>query len=161
MNVFLKTICAVLAAAALAACANLIGPRQIDVPLSKLQAGMDRRFPVHNKAMELFDINLSGPQLALLPMSGRVALTMEASVAPFFTSRAWHGSLVLSGRLFVDTARGGIFMGEPQVERFAIDGMDETRQRQLAKAATALMNKLARDTPLYSFRMEELRYAGV
>ena len=52
-------------------------------------------------------------------------------------------------------------MGEPQVDKFVVDGMDEARQRQLGKVANILVNKAIRDVPVYSFRMEELRYAGV
>jgi hypothetical protein len=150
-----------LAAGVLAACASLVGPRQIEVPLYKLQAGLDRRFPVNNRALELFDIQLSRPQLALQPDSDRVALTMDAVVAPPFLKQSWSGRLALSGRLYVDAARGAVFITDPHVDQFVVDGMDEGRQRQLGKVANILMNKVVRDVPVYSFRMEDLRYAGV
>ena len=66
-----------------------------------------------------------------------------------------------SGRLYVDPARGAVLMREPRVERFAIDGVDEARQRQFGKVANVLMNKAIGDVPVYNFRMEDLRYAGV
>jgi hypothetical protein len=150
-----------LACGVLASCASLVGPRQIEVPLYKLQAGIDRRFPVDNRVLELFDIRLSRPQLTLLAGSDRVALNMEAYVAPPFIKQSWSGSLALSGRLVVDPARGAVLMSEPRVDKFAIDGVDEARQRQLGKVANVLMNKVIRDVPVYSFRMEDLRYAGV
>ena len=151
----------VLACGALASCASLVGPRQIEIPLTKLQAGIDRRFPVDNRVLELFDIRLSRPQLTLQPGTDRVALNMEAYVAPPFMKQSWSGSLALSGRLVVDPARGAVIMSEPRVDKFAIDGVDEARQRQLGKVANVLMTKVIRDVPVYSFRMEDLRYAGV
>ena len=151
----------VLACGVLASCASLVGPRQIEVPLTKLQAGIDRRFPVDNRVLELFDIRLSRPQLTLQPGTDRVALNMEAYVAPPFMKQSWSGSLALSGRLVVDPARGAVIMSEPRVDKFAIDGVDEARQRQLGKVANVLMTKVIRDVPVYSFRMEDLRYAGV
>lgn len=150
-----------LACAVLASCASLVGPRQIQIPLDKLQAGIDRRFPVDNRVLELFDIQLSRPQLMLQAGSDRVALSMDAYVAPPFIRQSWRGSLALSGRLVVDAARGAVLMTEPRVERFAIDGVDEARQRQFGKVANVLMNKVIRDVPVYSFRMDDLRYAGV
>jgi hypothetical protein len=145
----------------LASCAGLIGPRQIEVPLTKLQAGMDRRFPVNNRILELFDIQLSRPQLTIVPDSDRIALAMNASIAPPFIRQAWSGSMALSGRLFVDAARGAVFMGEPRVDHFTVDGADENRQRQFTRVANVLMDNVVRDIPVYTFRMEDLRYAGV
>ena len=39
--------------------------------------------------------------------------------------------------------------------------MDNLVQRQLTRAANGLMDTLVLDIPVYTFRMEELRYAGV
>jgi hypothetical protein len=52
-------------------------------------------------------------------------------------------------------------MAEPRVDQFVIDGMDPALQRQLNRAANKLMDKVVADVPVYSFRMEDLRYAGV
>ena len=151
----------VLAGGVLASCASLVGPRQVEIPLAKLQAGVDRRFPLNNRALELFDIQLSRPQLTLLAGSDRVSLAMDAYVAPPFMKQSWSGSLALSGRLYVDAARSAVLMADPHVDRFTIDGMDESRQRQLGKVANVLVGKVISDVPVYSFRMEDLRYAGV
>jgi hypothetical protein len=156
-----KAIGVFLVASMLASCASFLGPRQVELPLSRLQAGLDRRFPVDNRLLEVFDVHLSRPQLAILPDSDRVALTMEADVSPPFIRASWSGSLALSGRLYIDAVRGAVFMAEPRVDRFAINGVDESRQRQLTKVASLLMDKVIRDVPVYSFRMEDLRYAGV
>ena len=156
-----------LAAGMLASCASLIGPRQIDIPLYKLQAGIERRFPLDNRVLELFDIRLSRPRLTLQAGTDRVALEIDAYVAPPFIQQSWSASLALSGRLTVDPVRGAVLMGEPRVERFGIAGADgvagveNARQRQFGKFANVLMDKVIKDVPVYSFRMEELRYAGV
>jgi hypothetical protein len=153
-------LCGVLACGLLASCASLVGPRQVEIPLHKLQAGVDRRFPINNRALELFDIHLSRPQLSLAN-ADRVGLDMDASVAPPFMKQSWSGSLTLSGRLVVDPARGAVFITDPQVDRFVIDGMDPGRQRQLSKFANVLIGEVVTDMPVYSFRMEDLRYGGV
>ena len=148
------------AAAALSSCASILGPREVDLPLSKLQAGLDRRFPVDNRLLELFDVRLSRPQLAVLP-GDRVALTVDANVAQSFLRNPLSGSLAFSGRLYVDSARSGIYLAEPRLERFTISGLDESVGRQLSRAANGLLDKAILDIPVYSFRMDELRYAGV
>jgi hypothetical protein len=148
------------AAAALTSCASILGPREVDLPLSKLQAGIDRRFPMDNRLLELFDLRLSRPQLAVLP-GDRVALTVDASVAQSFLRNPLSGSLAFSGRLYVDQAKNGLYLAEPRLERFTISGMDESVSRQLSRAANGLLDRAILDIPVYSFRMDELRYAGV
>jgi hypothetical protein len=125
---------AVAAAGLLASCAGLIGPRQFEVPLERLQKNLGQRFPVSHR---------------------------ELTVSPMLMRQSWRGSLALSGRLVVDNVRNAVFLADAQVDRFAIDGMGESQQRQIAGAANVLADKLIRDVPLYSFKPEDLRYAGV
>jgi hypothetical protein len=157
----MKKLLIALCLLALSGCAGLVGPRDIEVPLHKLQSGLDRRFPMHNRAMELFDIELTRPRIATLPDSGRIALAFDASVAPPFLRQSWRASLALSGRLYVDAARNAIMLADPGVDSFVVEGVDEARQRQLRKLAGVLAQQVVADLPLYHFRPEELRYGGV
>lgn len=146
---------------ALAGCANLAGPRDIELPLHKLQAALDRRFPLTNRALELFEVELTRPRLSTLPDSGRMALALDAAVALPLLRQSWRGNLALSGRLYFDPARQAVMLAEPSVHSFAVDGLDESRRRQLHRVADALIDKVAADVPLYQLRPEELRYGGV
>ena len=157
----MKKLFAILCLLALSGCASLAGPRDIELPLHKLQSGLDRRFPIQNRALELFDIALSRPRISTLPDSGRIALRLDASVTPPFLRQSWRGSLALSGRLYIDPARNAVMMAEPGVDSFVVDGLDQSRQGQLLKVANILMEKVVADVPLYHFRPEDLRYAGV
>jgi hypothetical protein len=156
-----KAMLALAACGLLASCASVVGPREVELPLHKLQAGIDRRFPLDNRMLELFDVRLSRPQLSIQPERDRVSLTVTADVAPFFARKTWGGSLELSGRLYVDPARQGVFLAEPHVDRLDIGGADIAGQRQVAKIADMVMEEVVRDMPVYSFRTEDLRYAGV
>lgn len=156
-----KLILLALACALLTSCASMVGPREIDIPLHKLQASLDRRFPISNRILELFEVELTRPQLSVLPDTNRIALAMDASIAPPFTRQSWRGRLALSGRLYIDPARNAVLMAEPRVDNFTIDGADEARQRQITHVANVLMDKVVGDTPLYHFRPEDLRYGGV
>lgn len=156
-----KRILLALACAFLTSCAGMVGPRDIDIPLHKLQASLDRRFPISSRILELFDVELTRPQLSVLPDTNRIALNMDVSIAPPFIRQSWRGRLALSGRLYIDPARNAVLMAEPRVDHFTIDGADEARQRQITHVANVLMEKAVGDTPLYHFRPEDLRYAGM
>jgi len=54
-----------------------------------------------------------------------------------------------------------VFLADAHVDRFDIEGMDSGRANDLGHAADALMNQLVRDVAIYSFRPEDLRYAGM
>jgi hypothetical protein len=111
--------------------------------------------------LDLISVHLSQPQLAIEPGTDRVALSISADVAPSFLGKNLTGSLQLSGRLYVDPARSGVFMADPRVDRLDIAGANLSGQRELAKIASFVMDEVVRDVPLYSFRTEDLRYAGV
>lgn len=145
-------------ASLLASCSSLIGPREVELPLHKLQAGLDKRFPVNQRLLELFDVQLTRPQLAIQPEHDRVALAVEASVAPPF-ARAWTGNIAFSGRLYVDPGRAAVMMAEPRVDRLQLGNAEA--ERQLTRVANGLIDTVARDMPVYTFEQKDLRYAGV
>jgi hypothetical protein len=157
----LALVGAAVAAGLLASCAGMIGPRQFELPLERLQKNLGQRFPVHHRVLGVFDVQLSNPQLSSVGQNDRVALSAELSVSPILVRNTWRGNIALSGRLVVDNVRNAVFLSDAQVDRFAIDGVGESQQRQIAGAGSILADKLIRDVPLYSFKPEDLRYAGV
>ncbi len=157
----LKLAAAPAAAALLASCAGLTGPRQLEIPLEKLQANLGKHFPVRHRALGVFDVQVSNPQVMTLRENDRIALSADLTVSPILVRQSWRGSLAISGRLVVDNVRNAVFLSDAQVDRFAVDGMGETQQRQVAGAANILADKLIRDVPVYSYKPEDLRFAGV
>ncbi|OBV37791.1 DUF1439 domain-containing protein [Janthinobacterium psychrotolerans] len=159
---FLKT--AAIAAAActmLASCSTLIGPRDVTVSLAKMQQGLERRFPIDKRVLSLIDVRATNPQLSLQPERERVALSVDAAVTPPFLRQQWRGNLAMSGRLRLDVQRNAVYLFDASVDKLTIDGMDEAQQRQFAKVASLLADQLMHETPIYTFKPEDLRYAGV
>ena len=145
----------------LAACATLIGPRQIELPQERLQQNLERKFPKYQRVLGVFEVELSHPELAILPENNRVALTFDLNVTPLLARQAWRGNMVVSGRLNVDGARNAVYLSEAHVDHFAIDNMDEGKQNQLASVANLLSDTLLKDVALHTFAPQELQYAGV
>src|SRR5437764_6936106 len=145
----------------LASCASLSGPRRVELSQARLQAGLERRFPMNNRMLQLLDVQLARPQLTILPESDRVALGLGVSVAPPLLGQSWHGSMALSGRLVLDPSRNAVFLTDTHLDRFDVDGIDADRARDIGRAADMLVNQMVRDVAVYNFRPEDLRYAGV
>jgi hypothetical protein len=161
MTRLLKLAAVPAAAAMLASCAGLTGPRQVEIPLEKLQANMGKRFPLHHRALGVFDIQVANPQLTTLRENDRILLGADLTVSPILVRQSWRGSLAISGRLVVDNVRNAVFLSDAQVDRFAVDGMGEAQQRQVAGVANILADKVIRDVPVYSYKPEDLRFAGI
>ena len=156
-----STAAAFIACGALASCSTLIGPRDVNVSLAKMQQGLERRFPIDKRVLSVLDVKLTHPQLSLQPERERVALSIDASVAPPFIRQNWRGNLAMSGRLVLDPQRNAVYLSEASVDKVSIDGMDESQQRQFAKVASLVADQLMHETPIYTFKPDELRYAGV
>jgi hypothetical protein len=156
---FLVASC--IAAATLAGCASFIGPRDMEIPMHRLQSGLEKRFPVHHRALGLFDIELVRPQLTADGQSDRLALTTDLAVTSLLARSGWQGSLTLSGYLKVDNERNAVYLADARVENFTVNGLDERTQGRLGAVGNVLADSLIRDVPLYSFKPDDLRYAGV
>jgi hypothetical protein len=161
LNRYAKRAAPLMLACLLAACASLIGPRQVELPQERMQRDLDRKFPMHHRVLGMFDVELSHPQLAILADNDRVALNVDLNVAPLLARQVWHGSMAISGRLKVDSLHNAIYIADARVDRFVMDNLDEGKQNQLASVANLLSDNIIREVPVHTFRPEELRYAGV
>lgn len=148
------------AAALLAGCASITGPREVEVPLERLQRGLEERFPMQQRALGVFELQLSRPQLSILRDNDRLALSTTVAVTSPL-SRPLQGNVALSGRLQVDNVRNAVVLSDARIEGFSIDGTDAGTRGQLAAAANVVVERLVRDVPVYHFRPDELRYLGV
>lgn len=161
MTVRIRNLLLVLFACfALSSCAGFMGPRNLELPLSTLQASLEKRFPFGNRVLEIFDVNISNPRLALQPGSSRIVTTLDASVAPSFLKNSWRGSLAVSGMLALDHQRGAVVLADPRVENMRIDGVDPAYARQVNRIGALLIEQAFRDISLYKFNPHDFRYAG-
>lgn len=145
----------------LSSCANLLGPRTMELSLAQLQESFSRKFPFNNRFLELFDVRVTNPRLALEPHTNRLITTMDASVAPPFMQRSWNGSFTLSGSLQVDPVRRAVVLADPRVENFSPDAMGGPYGRQITKIGTLLAEQLLQDMPLYTFDARDFSYGGM
>jgi hypothetical protein len=147
-------------ASLLASCATLMGQRNVDIPIEKLQQALSEKFPFNNRYLELLDIRVTNPRVSLQPETNRITTSMDTAISPPFLKGSWTGKLAISGNLKFDASRNALVLGEPRVEQFAIDGLDPLYANRIAKVGSLLAEELFKDSTLYTFKPEDLRYAG-
>ncbi|MGH8810007.1 MAG: DUF1439 domain-containing protein [Noviherbaspirillum sp.] len=144
----------------LSSCATLLGPRDVEIPLAKLQESIAGRFPFNNRYLELLDVRVTNPRVALQPDTNRILTSMDASIAPPFVNKSWNGNMAVSGQPRFDPSRGALVLAEPRVETFNVSGLDPLYANKITLVGGLLAEQLLKDMPLYTFRPEELRVAG-
>ncbi|WP_246860506.1 DUF1439 domain-containing protein [Noviherbaspirillum sp. UKPF54] len=144
----------------LASCASLLGQRDVEIPLAKLQEAMANRFPFNNRYLELLDVRVTNPRVSLQPGTNRILTSMDTSIAPPFSNQSWTGSLAISGQLRVDPARNALVLAEPRVENFAVNGLDSPFANKIVRVGALVAEQLLKDMPLYTFQPDQFRYGG-
>ncbi len=164
MPVFLALFTALL----LSSCAALIGPRDVEFPLTKLQQSVDKRLPFSQRYLGLFEITASKAQLSLPPEQNRLppeqnrlSMVTDVTLAMPLLGKSWSGKMAISGVLTLDNPHSAVTLQEPKLDSLVLDGLDNTYAAQVTQIGNLLARQLLANVPLYTFKPEDLRYAGV
>ena len=133
------------AALALFGC-NGFGPRTVELSQARLQELVARHFPVDKRLLDAFDVTLDSPGVALQPEANRISVEMSLRAhggGPIQTRLS--GSLLVSEGLRFEPSDNTIRLVDVQVERFVIDGLPASWQRQLDRLGKPLARGLLED----------------
>ncbi len=139
-------------------CASLLPMQEVEVPLSRLQREMDKRFPQTNRYLDLFDVTLSQPVLSLQPDSERLVAAFNARVLPPLAKKPLEGRLQVSGMLRIDPKRRAIVLVEPRLDSLGTLAM--AGQGQFGKLGVLLAEELLDNTVLYTFSPDAFTVLG-
>jgi hypothetical protein len=67
------------ALAVLSGCTSLLGTHDVDISESQLTLLLARQFPMERKVMEVIDLNITNPQIELLPQANRVGTELDVT----------------------------------------------------------------------------------
>jgi len=65
--------------ALLSGCASLIGSHDVDISESQLTLLLARQFPMERKVLEVIDLNITNPQVSLIPQGNRVGTELDVT----------------------------------------------------------------------------------
>ncbi|MDP5008754.1 MAG: DUF1439 domain-containing protein [Glaciimonas sp.] len=146
----------------------MIGPRDVNFPLNKLQQSLDNRLPFSKKYFGLIEVTATHAQLALQAeqastqgKNGRILVDMDVTMGFPLINKPWPGKLLVSGVLSVDAARNAVVLNDPRVESLTLEGMSKAYTSQTTQIGGALVGELLQKVPLYTFKPDDLRFAGV
>ncbi|TXI84815.1 MAG: DUF1439 domain-containing protein [Cupriavidus sp.] len=150
---------AVAAAGWLAACAHF--GNEYTFSQAQLQSALERKFPFSKRYMEVFDVQLTNPQLVLDAARNRVTIQFDAAVDNrLFFRQPMNGRFALDSALRYDPASRSLVLQDPEVKQFDVQGLPGPYARQLNAVGGILAEQLLQGYPLYTFKPEQLGYAG-
>ncbi len=144
----------------LSGCASLLPPQEIEIPLSRLQQSIQKKFPYTERYFSLLDVTLSNPVLSTQPAADRMQIALDAQVLPPLIKTPWQGELLVSGRLRIDPARRAVLLTEPRLENIKLDAATDTYKGRVARLGKQLAEDLIGETVLYTFAPDAFVVAG-
>jgi hypothetical protein len=144
----------------LSGCASLLPPQEIEIPLSRLQQSLQKKFPYTERYFSLLDVTLSNPVLSTQPAADRMLIALDAQVLPPLIKTPWQGELLVSGSLRIDPARRVVLLTEPRLENIKLDAVTGNYTSRVARLGKQLAEDLIGETVLYTFAPDAFVVAG-
>jgi len=165
MNALLnrRTLLAATSAVALttmmSGCAQLMGPRTVDISREELLAKLSKQFPLRKTLAEVFEIEARSPRLQLNPDANRVAAEFDLSATDRLFGRTYQGMVGVSFGMRYEAQDQTIRLNQVSIDKVAIEGLSEGTQQQLTKLGARLAQDKLQNYPIHQFKPDDLRSA--
>ncbi|KVD57713.1 DUF1439 domain-containing protein [Burkholderia ubonensis] len=149
--------------ASLAACASTFPfiPDHYTFSRGDAQKAVARKFPYQKTVAQVLDVSLANPVVGLLPDQNRIAVQFDAHFVSPFLRAPVNGKFTVSGQLAYDAPSRSVVIKAPAVDNLALDGDAQMYAQQIGAAAGMIATQLLTDYPIYTFKPEQLQFAGV
>jgi hypothetical protein len=162
---FLVAACAAAGAAiSLGACATGTFPFIPDhytFSQQQVQDAVQRKFPYHRSVQQIFDVSLTNPVVVLLPDRNRVAVRLDAQLESPLMQQPVNGVFTLSSELAWDSTSRSVVLKSPTVDSVDMQGAAAAYAQQVGAVAAAAATQLLNNYPVYTFKPDQLQFAGV
>lgn len=148
----------------LAACASSTFPfipSHYTFSQQQVQDAVQRKFPYQRTMSQLFDVALKNPVVGLLPDTNRISVQLDAHLASPFLQQPVDGVFTLSSQLAYDSASHSVVLVSPHVDNVNVSGGAQAYSQQINAAAGLLATQLLTNYPIYTFKPEQLQFAGM
>ena len=160
--------CAALASASLglslSACASTTFPFIPDhytFSREQVQTAVARKFPYRRTVSQLFDVALTNPVVGFEPNANRVTVHVDAHIESPFLQQPVQGAFLLTSQLAYDAPSHAVVLRSPSVERVEVDGEARAYRQQIEAAGALAAAQWLDGYPIYTFKPEQLQFAGV
>lgn len=155
-----RFLLAAAAALLLGGCAGLGGPKVITLDEAELTRLVAKNFPLDRRALEILELHLEAPRIALLPQSNRLSTDLDVQARERLSERRYQGRLSVDYALRYDEAAQAVRLSDVRVQRLQFDGAGDRLQPLVDRLGSLLAEQVLRDAVIYRFKPEDLDKAG-
>ncbi len=101
-------------------CAGLIGTHDVDISESQLALLLARQFPMERKVLEVVDLQITNPQLTLIPQGNRVGTELDVSALDRLFGSSANGHVKLDYALRFQASDHTIRMTQVRVRELTL-----------------------------------------
>jgi hypothetical protein len=127
----------------------------------QVQEAVQRKFPYQRTISQVFQVQLANPVVGFLPDTNRVSIRLDAHLASPFLQEPVDGVFTLSSELAYDEASKSVVLKSPNVDSVNVSGGAQAYTQQINAAAALLATQLLTNYPIYTFKPDQLQFAGV
>ncbi|MDR5736337.1 MULTISPECIES: DUF1439 domain-containing protein [unclassified Caballeronia] len=127
----------------------------------QVQEAVARKFPLERTARQIFDVVLSNPVVGMAADRNRVTVRVDARLSTPFMPNPVNGAFTVSTQLAYDAPSRSVILMSPTVDDSQLTGDAAQYNQQIAAAGALLAAQLLDRYPIYTFKPEELQFAGV
>jgi hypothetical protein len=136
-------------------------PDHYDFSRQQVQEAVARKFPLQRTASQIFDVVLANPLVGMAPERNRVTVRLDARLTTPFMPNAVNGAFTLSSQLAYDAASRSVILLSPTVDDSRVTGEAAQYNQQINAAGALIATQFLDRYPIYTFKPEQLQFAGV
>lgn len=145
---------------ALAGCAQVLGPQTLTWSESEVNQMLAKRFPMDRRVLELLDVNVTQPEVKLLPGTNRLATDVHIRAVDRMFGSVFHGRITMESGLRYEPADHTLRLVDVRLGNFSLDKAGTAPRVPLQRLGAALVESILDDAVIHRVSDEQLaRYA--
>lgn len=140
----------------LTSCAQMLGPQTLTWSESDVNHMLERRFPMDRRVLELLDVNVTQPEVKLLPGTNRLSTDLHIQAVDRMFGSVFHGRISMESGLRYEPSDHTLRLVEVRLSNFSLDKTGTAPRVPLQRLGAALVESILDDAVIHRVSDEKL-----
>lgn len=140
----------------LCGCAQVLGPQTLTWSEADVNQMLAKRFPMDRRVLELLDVNVTQPEVKLLPGTNRLSTDLHITAADRMFGSVYHGRISMEAGLRYEPADHTIRLMDVRLGNFSLDKTGTAPRVPLQRLGAALVESILDDAVIHRVADEKL-----
>lgn len=138
----------------LSACAGLGGPPTVTLSQSEIERLVERNFPVDRALLDVFDVTVNAPKVALVPERNRLAAVVAVRARDRLFGSSWQGQLSFDAALRWEARDQTVRLSQVRVQDLALASPGALTRSTAERLGAALAERVLEESSIYRLSAE-------